>query len=342
MTDPLISDSQTSAKSAHSCARYFLLAFLGACLAGALIYPFHMVGRHWGALFNLAHSPTFFGTYLLIVAILDPGLLSSGFGKQPVVRLKKSRLLLLAVFLFVAGALGEIVQSFVGREPSFRDVAANAAGLTAAVLCCFVRRHPTKWVRGATNFLAATLLLLPELPPTLELVECFRQWREFPLLASFERSGELTAWNQDRFRIRIDSVWATHGSRSLRIERGETIQNRKRKYPTAAMIWPMPDWSEYTHLEMDLYNPQTSELPVGINIADDHHQATGFDPSDRFIKRLVLAPSAAETVTIDLEDVVSAPKTREMIMTHISHLSIYIVESEEDLVLYVDHIRLTR
>jgi len=315
---------------------FILLAgFIG--LASCLIFPFPMQGRHWAALFDLAHAPAFFLVFLGIAGTLDPAAIGLGGCWRPYIRLSLRTLILLSVILCLVGAAGELLQGLVSRSPSLMDVAANCIGLLAAMFWCVSRRLKQSHFRWMLSLIAPALLFAVSVPPLRELRECGVQRQEFPLLASFERAQELTAWFPHQATATFVSDWASHGTQSMRIQ-GKT----KRRFPGATLIWPISDWTGYGQLQLDVFNPQETELVIGINIGDRNHAETGHEPSNRYQQSFNVPPSTVLTITIALHEVASAPVTRLMNMSEIAMLDLYMPDAGQPTILFVDNIRLTK
>lgn len=317
--------------------RFLILAASVICLAVSLTFPFSTDARHWGAIFDLAHAPAFFFVFLLIAGVLDPVVIGLNGRLEPLVSLSVKRLVLLAVSLCVVGFVGEFAQSFVARSPSLLDMVANFTGLLAALFWCASRRIRRPGPRWMLGIIVPALVVAPGISSILELRECFLQRKDFPLLASFERSQELNAWYPHSAQVSVTSEWAALGKQSMRID-GKIAK----RFPGAAMAWPIQDWSEYSQLRLDIYNPQDESMTVGINIADSDHAASGHEPSDRYQKSFEVAALSTETITIELSDIATAPLTRDMQMSRISLLDIFMPEADEATTIFVDNIRLTR
>jgi|688.fasta_scaffold283443_2 hypothetical protein len=316
--------------------RLWFLLFGGLVMFFVLVFPFPMSGRHWNAVFDLAHAPAFFLIFLLVVGVLDPA--SIGFSKSrlTLLRLPPLQLILLSGLLFLGGVACEIAQKFVHRHPSVGDIIANSLGLFAGVLYCLSRQSVAHVFRVTLLILAILVIALPCSAPVQELVECVRQRREFPLLSSFERPRELVAWTVHGARFRISNDWASHGSGSMRIESSGAHD------PGALMVWPIPDWSQYSLLQFTVFNPDQTSFVVGVTISDDEHVRRLWEPSDRFNWSIELGPNETKQVSIDLKDVAVAPVSRRMDMTKISNLNIYLQNPPTDATFHVDGVQLLK
>ena len=316
--------------------RLLILLLGGLVMFFGLVFPFPMSGRHWNAIFDLAHAPAFFLIFLLIVGVLDPS--SIGFSKRlpTLLKLPPLQLILLSGLLFLVGVACEVAQKFVHRHPSVGDIVANSFGLLAGLLYCLSRKSVTPVFRVTGLIFTMLVIILPIIAPIRELAECLRQRQEFPLLASFERPRELTAWIAHGARYRLSNDWACHGSSSLKIESSGVHD------PGALMVWPIPDWSQYSSLEFTVFNPDHRAVVVGVTISDDEHARNLWESSDRFNWSMELEPNEAKLVSIDLEKVAVSPVSRRMDMTQISNLNIYLQNPPADATFHVDGVQLLK
>jgi len=315
---------------------WVLPAFAAAVLVFLLIYPFHMEGRHWGSIFDCAHAPAFFTFSLIIAALLDARFIGWTLPTRVLLPLNRGRLAILMLALFLGGAACELAQMLVARSASLSDVAANTFGLVSAMLFCEAVKIRNRTKRVVFAALITGLLLAPGLSTVTELVECYRQRQDFPLLASFERAAELNAWTPHGAETTLDPSWATHGKHSMKL----TLL--KHKHPGSLMSWPMPDWTGYSDLQLDLYNPGEAEIHLGINIRDMAHESSQFAPEDRFRTQVKLPPGQSIAVQIDLKAVENAPANRKMQMNRIAGINLFQITPQEGSVFHVDNIRLTQ
>lgn len=312
----------------------FVIGSLG--ILTALVYPFPMNGRFWNAIFDLAHAPAFFLFYLLVAGFLDPASIGFSAHSRTLLRLTPRRLLLISGLLFSGGVICEVAQKFVDRHPSLEDIFSNTVGLISGTLYCSSIRIHQRWYRLIGLPLAVLILIYPCIIHAQELVECLRQRQQIPLIAAFERSQELAAWVPHGATMTLDNTWSSQGSGSLRIE------SCSDQFPGAVMVWPVPDWSNYSILRFELFNPQASAVTVGVTISDKDHEKYLWDPSDRFNWSVELEPEETRTIAIRLQDVASSPATRSMDLTHVSNLNIFLQNSPAGSNLYVDGILLLK
>ena len=316
--------------------RILLVASVAGLLAIVLLFPFSQSGRHWSELFNLAHAPAFFLVFLLVAGLFDPSCIGFPKSWHRILPLGAGGLIVLGSVLLLLGAACEMLQGFVARSPSLSDVVANGCGAVAGLFWCLRRQRPARAGRTGLSLIAAGMLIAASWSPIFELYDCYLQHQEFPLMASFERPRELHMWDGHEATIHQTTTWSTEGSASMSV-RGDAGT----MYPGTKLLWPVNNWDEFTALEMDVFNPGDKSLTLRISIADRFHAASGHATKDRFGTSVELPSEKQVHVRIELADVRNAPASRQMDMTRIESLNLFIVRPETDVVFMVDNLRLT-
>jgi hypothetical protein len=227
------------------------------------------------------------------------------------------------------GVLTEILQAVVGRHPSWLDLAANVLGAAAGVLW-MLRATAESAARRRLTAGVVSLLAVAWTVPVLVFVDACLQRYEMPRLASLEHFLELTRWDCHESRIRRVSEHATHGERALRVEL------LAGSFASVALKSPVPDWSQYDELVMDLTLPAGEPLELAVKIEDEMHN---YEAEDRFNLCLHLRPGRQE-VRIPLADVAAAPRQREMDLQQIRRLEIFVVDLKTVRTFYLDNVRL--
>lgn len=326
----------TTATSRSGWLRWVVVACVAGVLASVLLFPFSHTGRHWSEFFNLAHAPSFFLTFLLAAAIMDPASIGLPSSWPRILRLGARRLLILASVLLGLGSLCEVLQQFVGRSTSISDMLANGCGLIAGMFWCLGRLTTNRKRRMAASLMTGSLLLIPSWSPGFELLECRKQHLEFPLLASFERPRELHAWYAHEATIEQSTMWHSDGSASMQVN-GRTGT----KHPGANFLGLVSDWHQFATLELDVFNPGDKPLSLRFSIFDRHHHHSGHKPADRFGRVVELPAGEATQIRIELADVEHAPANRLMDLSQLECVNLFIVRPETDFAFLVDNVRLT-
>lgn len=317
--------------------RLILLLIIVLALAGVLILPIGVHGRQWGPLFDLAHAPVFFAVFFVFVAVIDPAAAGLSNTRQRFCRLSPVRLIIAAAGLCGIGIGCELAQQLYDRQPSLDDVAANCAGLLAGFIWCASRRVMPRGRRMLFASMVPGLLVIPSISPLLELQEWRRQVQEFPILASFERARELSAWTPHAADVQRTSEWSSHGTASLQIR---AMPQHQGDFPGASFGWPAANWSEYSEFRFEVSNPQPHDVALSMNIWDGEHHFGEFDPSDRFRRTVLIRGASTMTVQISVADISSAPAKRTMNMKDVAMVDLYLPDSPSGTVILVDNLRL--
>ena len=313
--------------------RTLLALVLVATVGGTLVFPFPMEGRIWGDLFDLAHAPVFCLSLICLVGFLDPSAIGAPKRFATILPMTFRRVLVVAAFMTTLGLVGEYLQKFANRSPSWLDVAANSAGLLAG--CTWVWAVASRGIRRKLLVGAAVaILLLVNANPALEVWDSIQQIRSFPVLASFERSRETGSWATHEASFALSDKWATDGKQSL------AVAMHAGQFPGVAMLWMNSDWTEFRSLKFDIKNTNNTRLTLIVKVQDKQHTQTGFEYDDRFHQKVEVAADSVATVNVDLNSVKNAPANRTMDMTHINMIDIFAVDIKEPTTFYLDYVRL--
>jgi len=231
----------------------------------------------------------------------------------------------LSIAVLLLGVAIELVQSQVGRDASALDVWHDLVGFWLGLA----------WALAGRWWLKASLLVLA-LPAVMRLllVLCAQvhQASQFPLLNGFE-----SPWDKYFIRGQVarDCTLATQGQCSLRVELPQSI------YPGARLETYGGDWSRYTQLAMDFYNPRPNLQTISFRINDLEHErgAHANRMNDRFNRRFELQ-SGWNHLVIPLAELKAAPAGREMDLAHIYALEFFVYRPPQPLVIYWDNLHL--
>lgn len=315
--------------------RVVLALGLLVLVVGTLVFPFPMTGRMWGDLFDLAHAPVFCLALICLIGFLAPPAIGLPDRFATIVPMNVVRVGLITVVLMIAGLVGEYLQKFAGRNPSWGDVAANSAGLLAGLAWVASRqlRGKARWFLSVTPFL---IIAWVSANPILEVLDSVARMNDFPRIASFERPRELGNWGPHGSVIKRTNEWSTDGEYSL------SVQLKEGAYPGVAMLWLESTWADYSSFEFDIRNPGDQSLPIIVKLQDKQHSQTGFDYEDRFHQQVSLSGGETKHVIIDLAAVRSAPAKREMNMDQINMIDIFSVDVKGPTIFMIDHLQLKR
>lgn len=155
--------------------------------------------------------------------------------------------------------------------------------------------------------------------------------QENPFYFDFEHDEEL-----DRIRWECHELYALapdhvmHGKSSLRLEMFSG------KYPGLNISKFDPDWSNFSVLRAEIYNPQNDSLKLYLRVDD----IPGSQPyADRFNSQVMLPPGWTHVV-LPLDSLITSGTRRKMNHASIEKMDFFIKQPEEPVTLFFDHLRL--
>ncbi len=289
-------------------------------LGGALLFvPLPESGRFWSTLADAAHAPFF----ALLAAVAMSVVPRPRSGAATII---SATAVVAALTLF--GLAAEVLQQWTGRQASWSDVAANAAGALCGVVAVAAARAPSRR-RACLAGVAGLALLAGEWEPAWTMADWWWQWRQRPQLASFETWHELRHWSAREAEIARVAEHATDGRYALKIRLGPG------RYPGTALV-PPADWSAWSELTFDVWLAGTEPLPLVAKIADARHRG---DPRDRFHQRFVLQPGFQQ-ITVRLPITERLRSGRYLDVRRIAMFQLFAVELDRPRILYLDNLRL--
>lgn len=283
-------------------SRRLLLLIVFLIVAATLLFlPLPTSGTYAGrTIENAGHTPLFLLGTLFVLAFLRHDFQVNG-----------ARLYALAGLIGVgAGLLSEVIQMPLRRDASWEDVFADALGvlLALALFALFDRRSA---FRGRTR-LAALLIVtgctINYLTPIVSMARAYiYRDGQFPVLASFKSGLELS--------------WIVGYGINREIRDGALdVQFDRAQFPGFSFHEPVPDWRKFQALMVDVENPETRLLKLGMRIHDKGH---GREFIDRFNRRFELAGGERRTLRIPLEEIRRGPRNRLIDMAEISDVTLF-------------------
>jgi hypothetical protein len=283
-------------------SRRILLLFLFVIVAAALLFvPLPIPPTYAGrTIENAGHTPLFLVGTLFIIAILRHDFHVQG-----------TRLYALAGLLGVGcGFMSEVIQMPLRRDASWEDVFADAMGVLLA-LALYALFDWRSAFRGRTR-LAALLIVagctLNYLAPIVSMAYAYLyRDGQFPVLASFKSGAELS--------------WIVGYGISREIRQGALdVQFDAAQFPGFSFHEPVPDWRNFQALVIDVENPDTRPLKLGLRVHDIGH---GREFIDRFNRRFELSAGERRALRIPLEEIRHGPRNRLINMGEISDVTLF-------------------
>lgn len=336
------SKTEPLAATRHTHRRFALAAVaVIAVVVTALLVPIPLMGRASSAIGDLVHAPLFgslaFAT-LWAWQRLDP-LPNSASTSTPH---QGRRLLIRGVVVWISLSLFglgmEFLQGSMGRSLSRHDAIANSLGIAAAVFgYAAIGFRAGGRLRTASGFavVAFVILAVAWYRPVAMLSDVARMPSEFPLLASFESSTELTRWH---FRGAVGVLVqrdVAYGQQAVE------VTFAAEQFPAITLIDTVPNWSGYDFLELDARldanHPAESEMML-IKIIDAT-QAESESGAFQFPVKLIRG--RPQRIRVPLVDSAGGWNEVAMDWTKIRFVDIGLVEPSDSVVIRFDRLILT-
>lgn len=252
--------------------------------------------RFFNELENLGHPVAF--------ALLGTLLLRQGHALQRLSPAK--RYLIVMTALTTLGGLVELVQAFTGRDPSWRDVLANAAGAGIAV-AWDARRMPNLRTWSTTLLL---LLLAMVLTPLLWTTAAYVHRSHFaPRI-----------WSEGS-RLTMQFANFTYG-----------------EYPGITIHEPLRDWRKYEALVVMVENPGDRPAHVTVSVRDLGH---GRVYADRFNEEFTIPAKKRVMLRQPIGKIERAPEGRSLDLQRIDSVSVFQIAEALEPTVRVHEVRLS-
>ena len=293
-----------------------LLLFIGG--------PSHQDSRLFKELWESGHFFLFSGIIYIVCHLHFMSNLSRGW------------LLFFVVMLsFFFGLITEIVQLFFERNFELKDLANDILGGIFGFSIAQLSNQ-SKWWKNLLIIISSSILfLLGVRSLIIALIDQQKIQSEYPILADFEHWAELGRWDLASAEINLSQTHVRHGESSLQ------VLFMPDKFADMSLENLSPDWDEYKFINFSIYNPNQEPLDIHLKIYDQKHRPNGYLYEDRF-NQVIIASHGWTDYSIPLDKVRNMPYDREMDMKKIANFTLFMMALKKPVILYVDHIRLTK
>ncbi len=246
-----------------------------------------------------------------------------------------SRFTILISLVLVVGGGIEILQLAVGRYFELMDVVFDGCGVVLAWSLYSLSQYKQKKTYVLSHMLLIVMSLVIVFYPVWFVLRDEQSMREaFPVLADFEHVNELRRWELNNAQIALQQTHVRHGISGLAINLTEG------RYPGISLKELIGDWRAYRYLKLNILNPQADEQRMELKIYDKQHLKNGHPYADRFNRVIKLRPGW-NLISIDLNDIRLAPKRREMDISDMSTISLFLHNVKKPKQMYMDYIYLS-
>jgi hypothetical protein len=248
---------------------------------------------------NAGHMPVFFLVTLGLLIVLRTDF-----------RFEGARLYALAGLMGAGlGFISEVIQEPLARDASWEDVFSDAVGAMCAlaVYALFDRRSRLTRATWLAALVVAVACVAFYVTPLVRMTVAYLHRNgQFPVLANFHSP--------------LDELWMVGYGTDHSLAGGALVVEFVRgRWPGVSLREPVPDWSSYRTLLIDVENPDAIKLGFTVRVHDRGHWR---DYSDRFNRQFELAARERRTLRIDLGEVARAPRGRLMDMRQIADVTL--------------------
>jgi hypothetical protein len=209
-----------------------------------------------------------------------------------------------------SGFLSEVIQKPLRRDASWEDVWSDCIGVILAIALFAVFDRQARLSRSVRFSAAAVVLTCAAiyLAPLVTMTRAYLHRNgQFPVIADFRSSAELS--------------WIVgYGINRSIVRDALDIEFHADEFPGVSLYEPVPDWSAFKTLALDLENPDADPLMVVVRVHDRGH---GRYFNDRYNRAFDLAPQERRTLRIPLDEIRRGPKQRLMNMRQISDITVF-------------------
>lgn len=304
--------------------KYFFPLIAGLALVSLLFMPLTAANLWWREAFNSGHTILFifisFTLYFWLKAVLR-------FSTPMTIYL----LVLVAGMLF--GVVIEVLQGLMQREASVDDLYRNLSGIISGLGLVSVTRQKVLRNKILMALFSLGFLLLG----TASLLQLSWHYvqrdRAFPLIADFgeEWSSSFVRFNNTKLlgpSVRVSDE--NNRSFRLRFEPG--------KYPGVSVIEPEKNWLVYNRLRFEVFSDNAEDVILVLRVHDKSHNQ---NYNDRFNQTVIIRPGLND-VAVNLSELRKAPVDRELDLTEIAGIKLFLIEVKTILFLEVGNVFLEK
>jgi len=235
---------------------------------------------------------------------------------------------------FLIGISIELMQYGTTRTPDTGDILRDLTGSLLALVFGPLGSKLQPATRQFSLRLIVMLLTLVQLwPLTKSLIDEAIARYQFPLLSGFETPFEIDRW-EDADRLSVESITPISDGKIMKLSLTTD------KYSGAALKYFDGNWATARTVQISLYNPYTNPLQITCRIHDLQHTDGNEEYEDRFNRNYLLMPGWNQ-IEIDLNEVKESPSSRNMDMSRIRGVGLFVVSLPASRTLYLDEVRLS-
>lgn len=293
------------------------LTLIAILLVTVVFAPVPGDSRWIRTLHNSAHAPIFGCVALLTLVIVraHPRLNTLGLARQYAIAVAAA---------FLLGVVTEILQIPAGRDASVSDALRDVIGALAflGIFAAFDVKLRILSRGRAIRFTAVVIGLVSlgvaAAPVARAAIKYQQRDHRFPVLADFSQHYDryFILQNSSEFSpAKLPAPWAATPDESAM-----RVRLLDGPYPGMDFIEPLPDWSSYSTLAVDLTNPTPLNLRLVLRVHDAAHNN---QVADRFNRPIELPAGARKVFRIALREIAAGPTTRTLDLRQVAGMIIF-------------------
>jgi len=234
---------------------------------------------------------------------------------------------------FLLGILIELIQPLFGRNRSLLDASYDLAGCTAAGLFYWHKKTKHDRTTPILLLIAWMQVLSCLIIPASNLWVVLQRNLAAPMLVSFDAPWErnIRSINDSTtFSIEQPPTGWKHPSLVGKFTFGFAT------YPGISFPDIYSDWSNYSTLSFAVYSEQNQAETLHLRIHDTQHNQKH---SDRYNQVITITPGL-NLIEVDLNKIKHSPKSRELDLSSIVTIGLFMTRLKVPVTLYLDDIQL--
>ena len=313
---------QIHTKSNRLLDKNFLFsAIAGLIVVSLLFMPLAAGNLWWREVFNSGHTILF----LFISFVLY-------FRLSATYRFSNSVIIHLVVLVtcLLLGVAIEMLQGLLQRETSVDDLYRNFFGIMSGLGLVSLRHQKILSNKILMVIFFLGFLLLGTCPLFQISWHTIQRSHAFPVILDFKAdwSGSFVHFNKAEMEGASGKAGDKNSLFRIRFDTGN--------FPGVSIIEPASDWSAYRNLRFKVASGHDENIDLFLRIHDRNHDN---NHQDRFNQKLLIHPGLNEIV-ISLAQIEKAPLNRDLDLTSIAGLILFMSKVEKPKLLEIGNIYL--
>ena len=301
--------------------KFLFLFVAGLIVVSLLLMPFSATNLWWTEVFNSGHVLLF-----LLISLVLYFWLSATFC------FSSAAIIYLVVLVtgLLLGVAIEALQGLLQREASVDDLYRDFFGIVSGLGLVSLTRQKMLRNKILMGMFSLGFLFLGSGSLFQISWHYIQRAQAFPVILDFNAAWTNSFVRFDKTEMKLSSDKAGGNNHLFR------IRFVAARFPGVSIIEPVPDWSTYRKLRFKVASGHNENLNLFLRIHDVYHDQ---HYQDRFNQKLIIHPGLNEIV-ISLAQIEKGPLNRDLDLTNIAGLILFMSKVEESQLLEISNIYL--